>query len=164
MTAAASKSEAKFLNNKRMSHLFTTNNTLGCGSNPVDFHLQVRFSFVAALLAFDLDAIILRRGRSLIYFGACIVAGLRRARERQVNVRVVPTGHAGLVLTAGFSISSWLPAGFLRFCFCHSASRRAISSFETVNILRVASSWRLASVLPGTGGAGRSLDSLISYS
>lgn len=43
---------------------------------------------------FDPDASIPRPNRSLIYFGACIIAGLRLARERQVNVRVVPTGHA----------------------------------------------------------------------
>jgi hypothetical protein len=35
-----------------------------------------------------------RPNRSLIYFGACIIAGLRLARERQVNVRVVPTSAA----------------------------------------------------------------------
>lgn len=32
--------------------------------------------------------------RTLIYLGACIIAGLRLARERQVNVHVVPTGNA----------------------------------------------------------------------
>lgn len=30
----------------------------------------------------------------MIYFGACIIAGLRLAREKQVNVRVIPTSHA----------------------------------------------------------------------
>jgi hypothetical protein len=43
---------------------------------------------------FDPDAHIPRPNRSLIYFGACIIAGLRLARERQVNVRVVPTSRA----------------------------------------------------------------------
>ena len=43
---------------------------------------------------FDPDAAIPRPNRSLIYFGTCIIAGLRLARERQVNVRVVPTSHA----------------------------------------------------------------------
>ena len=28
---------------------------------------------------------------SLIYFGACLIAGMRLAREKQVNVSVVPT-------------------------------------------------------------------------
>ena len=40
---------------------------------------------------FDPDANIPRPNRSLIYFGACIIAGLRLARESQVHVRVIPT-------------------------------------------------------------------------
>ncbi|HEX4284260.1 MAG TPA: hypothetical protein VHZ28_04160 [Terracidiphilus sp.] len=40
---------------------------------------------------FDPDAHIPRPNRSLIYFGACIIAGLRLARERQVSVRVLTT-------------------------------------------------------------------------
>ena len=43
---------------------------------------------------FDPDAAIPRPNRSLIYFGACLIAGIRLARERQVNVRVIPTSHA----------------------------------------------------------------------
>jgi hypothetical protein len=43
---------------------------------------------------FDPDAAMPRLNRSLVYLGACIIAGLRLARERQVNVRVVPTGKA----------------------------------------------------------------------
>jgi hypothetical protein len=43
---------------------------------------------------FDPDANIPRPNRSLIYFGACIIAGLRLARERQVNTRVIPTHTA----------------------------------------------------------------------
>jgi hypothetical protein len=43
---------------------------------------------------FDPDAAMPRLNRSLVYLGACIIAGLRLARERQVNVRVVPTGAA----------------------------------------------------------------------
>jgi len=43
---------------------------------------------------FDPYAHIPRPNRSLIYFGACIIAGLRLAREKQVSVRVVPTGIA----------------------------------------------------------------------
>lgn len=30
----------------------------------------------------------------MIYLGACLIAGIRLARERQVNIRVVPTGQA----------------------------------------------------------------------
>ena len=43
---------------------------------------------------FDPDAGMPRQNRALIYLGACVIAGLRLARERQVNVRVVPTGQA----------------------------------------------------------------------
>lgn len=43
---------------------------------------------------FDPDASLPKPNRSLIYFGACLIAGMRLARERQVNVRVVPTGTA----------------------------------------------------------------------
>jgi hypothetical protein len=43
---------------------------------------------------FDPDANMPRPNRSLIYFGACIIAGLRLARELQVNVRVIPTSRA----------------------------------------------------------------------
>jgi hypothetical protein len=28
----------------------------------------------------------------MVYLGACLIAGIRLARERQVKVRVVPTG------------------------------------------------------------------------
>jgi hypothetical protein len=30
----------------------------------------------------------------MVYLGACLIAGIRLARERQVNVRVVPTSQA----------------------------------------------------------------------
>ncbi len=43
---------------------------------------------------FDPDAHVPRPNRSLIYFGACLIAGMRLARERQVNVRVIPIGTA----------------------------------------------------------------------
>jgi hypothetical protein len=43
---------------------------------------------------FDPDAHLPKLNRSLIYLGACVIAGLRLARERQVNVRVIPTGAA----------------------------------------------------------------------
>ena len=35
-----------------------------------------------------------RPNRALIYMGACMIAGIRLAREKQVNVRVIPTSHA----------------------------------------------------------------------
>ena len=43
---------------------------------------------------FDPDAGIPPINRNLVYLGACVIAGLRLARERQVNVRVVPTKTA----------------------------------------------------------------------
>jgi len=43
---------------------------------------------------FDPDAGMPRLNRSLVYLGACLIAGIRLARERQVSVRVVPTSHA----------------------------------------------------------------------
>jgi hypothetical protein len=43
---------------------------------------------------FDPDAHLPRINRGMVYLGACLIAGIRPARERQVNVRVVPTGTA----------------------------------------------------------------------
>jgi hypothetical protein len=40
------------------------------------------------------DARIPRSDRSLIYLGACIIAGLRLARETRANTGVTPTGMA----------------------------------------------------------------------
>ncbi|HEY2468030.1 MAG TPA: RHS repeat domain-containing protein, partial [Terracidiphilus sp.] len=35
-----------------------------------------------------------RINRGMIYLGACLIAGIRLARARQVNIRVVPTRQA----------------------------------------------------------------------
>jgi len=43
---------------------------------------------------FDPDAHMPRINRGMVYLGACLIAGIRLARERQVNVRVVPTSQA----------------------------------------------------------------------
>ena len=43
---------------------------------------------------FDPDAHLPRINRGMIYLGACLIVGIRLARERQVNVRVVPTRQA----------------------------------------------------------------------
>jgi hypothetical protein len=43
---------------------------------------------------FDPDAHMPRINRGMIYLGACLIAGIRLARERQVNIRVVPTRQA----------------------------------------------------------------------
>ena len=43
---------------------------------------------------FDPDANLPRINRGMIYLGACLIAGIRLARERQVNARVIPTRTA----------------------------------------------------------------------
>ena len=43
---------------------------------------------------FDPDAHIPKPNRSLIYMGACMIAGIRLAREKQVNIRVLSVGAA----------------------------------------------------------------------
>jgi hypothetical protein len=43
---------------------------------------------------FDPDANLPRLNRGMVYLGACLIAGIRLAREKQVNVRVVPTSAA----------------------------------------------------------------------
>lgn len=43
---------------------------------------------------FDPDAGLPRFNRGMVYLGACVIAGIRLARESQVNVRVYPTGVA----------------------------------------------------------------------
>lgn len=43
---------------------------------------------------FDPNAGMPRPNRAMIYLGACMIAGIRLARERQVNVRVVTTDLA----------------------------------------------------------------------
>jgi hypothetical protein len=43
---------------------------------------------------FDTNAGMPRINRGMVYLGACLIAGIRLAREKQVNVRVVPTINA----------------------------------------------------------------------
>lgn len=43
---------------------------------------------------FNPDAHLPRLNRGMVYLGACLIAGIRLARERQVNVRVLPTSNA----------------------------------------------------------------------
>ena len=43
---------------------------------------------------FDPDANMPRINRDMVYLGACLIAGIRLAREKQVNVRVARTGNA----------------------------------------------------------------------
>jgi hypothetical protein len=42
----------------------------------------------------DPDAHMPRLNRGMVYLGACLIAGIRLARERQVNIRVRPTREA----------------------------------------------------------------------
>jgi hypothetical protein len=61
------------------------------------FEDYVRFFFAISnilRIMFDPDSRVPRPNQNLIYFGACIVAGLRLARQNQVNVRVVPISIA----------------------------------------------------------------------
>jgi hypothetical protein len=43
---------------------------------------------------FDPNAQMPRINRGMVYLGACLIAGIRLAREKQVNIRVIPTSHA----------------------------------------------------------------------
>jgi hypothetical protein len=43
---------------------------------------------------FDPHANMPRINRGMVYLGACLIAGIRLARERQVNIRVIPTRRA----------------------------------------------------------------------
>ena len=43
---------------------------------------------------FDPDAHMPRINKGMVYLGACLIAGIRLARERQINMRVIPTRTA----------------------------------------------------------------------
>jgi len=43
---------------------------------------------------FDPDAGMPRINRRMVYLGACLIVGIKLAREKQVNIRVTPTSHA----------------------------------------------------------------------
>jgi hypothetical protein len=62
-----------------------------CDSQSLDY-IRLYFAYIGLVL--DPDAALPRTNRTLVYLGARIIAGLRFAREKQVNVRVVPTSHA----------------------------------------------------------------------
>ena len=40
------------------------------------------------------DAHMPRLSEGMVYLGTCLIAGIRLARERHVNVRIMPTGKA----------------------------------------------------------------------
>jgi len=54
----------------------------------------IRFLFVYRGAMFDPFASMPKVNRNMVYLGACLIAGIRLAREKQVNVRVVPTSAA----------------------------------------------------------------------
>lgn len=56
--------------------------------------MHFRLYFAYAVLMFDPNAHIPKANRTMIYLGACMIAGIRLAREKQVSVRVIPTSHA----------------------------------------------------------------------
>ncbi len=66
----------------------------GPGREPFSWPDVLRPFFAYTDFMFDPDAHLPRINRGMIYLGACLIAGIRLARERQVNVRVIPTGHA----------------------------------------------------------------------
>jgi len=43
---------------------------------------------------FDPDSHLPRINRGMVYLGACLIAGIRLAREKQVNHRVLPVSQA----------------------------------------------------------------------
>jgi hypothetical protein len=55
-------------------------------------YFRLLFAYSGAV--FDPDAHLPRLNRTLVYLGACVIAGLRLARESQVNVRVITTVKA----------------------------------------------------------------------
>ena len=56
--------------------------------------MDFRLMFAYACRVFDPDAHVPRLNRGMIYLGACLIAGIRLAREKQVNTQVVPTRAA----------------------------------------------------------------------
>ena len=57
-------------------------------------HTEIRLPFAYTSGMFDPDANMPRINRGMVYLGACLIAGIRLARERQVNTRVIPTSTA----------------------------------------------------------------------
>jgi hypothetical protein len=60
----------------------------------VGFHSYFLLIFAYSISMLDPDSHLPRPNRNLIYLGACIIAGLRLARQNQVNVRVIPIRDA----------------------------------------------------------------------
>jgi hypothetical protein len=58
------------------------------------FPQEIRLVFAYAVSMFDPNAHMPRINKGMIYLGACLIAGIRLARNKQVNVQVVPTSVA----------------------------------------------------------------------
>jgi hypothetical protein len=58
------------------------------------FRSDFRLVFAYHIFTFDPDSHLPRPNRNLIYLGACIIAGLRLARQNKANVRVIAIGVA----------------------------------------------------------------------
>ena len=91
---------------------------------------------------FDPDAHMPRINRGMVYLGACLIAGIRLARERQVNVRVVPHGKA-IEESVELISRTRVPASiapelvadiFIRSCFEPFGACKASSIEVTLNL------------------------------
>ena len=60
----------------------------------IDPAVKIRHIFAYNVPVFDPDAHMPRINRGMVYLGACLIAGIRLARQSQVNVRVLPTRTA----------------------------------------------------------------------
>lgn len=56
--------------------------------------MRLRHFFAYNLSMFDPDAHLPRINRGMVYLGACMIAGIRLARESHINLRVLPTSNA----------------------------------------------------------------------
>jgi hypothetical protein len=85
-----------------------------------------------------------RINRGMVYLGACLIAGIRLAREKQVNVRVVPTSDA---------IDESVDLAYDIFIRVFSRSAEKISRKESSNGRVRALTGRKAALPPGTGAS-----------
>jgi hypothetical protein len=56
--------------------------------------MHFRLLFAYTVVMFDPYAHMPRINRGMVYLGACLIAGIRLARETHVNHRVIPTSNA----------------------------------------------------------------------
>jgi hypothetical protein len=63
-------------------------------SYPLTNSASIHLFFAYTVSMFDPDARLPRLNRGMVYLGACLIAGIRLARETHVNHRVIPTSNA----------------------------------------------------------------------